>query len=315
MIRILTVLYEFVSIRKRILNLSRRRYADRRPQPGALPLPLDFANIVPENNLRLPDALTIKHGPAPLLARFILEGDKAAREVGLRLRIRHDFEELLFVNRQNARAGWYPLVDAFNPEYVNLTPENAFWISGENDAGEIVTTRITRIYDWTGTNLEEQARAFWYGKDEAQPCVVTAPAAKLISGVVAGGGAFWVRPDYRGKHLSHWIPRIGKALACARWPIEWLFCYISRDQVNKGLAVNYGQKHLSHSVFYPGSTHGEIVLAYTASDEFYDDIATVLAARSASRRENGMSLAPNLRVHPVTKISSDEVFQGSMSRS
>ena len=38
---------------------------------------LIYTNIVPENNLRLPDALTIKHGPAPLLSRFVLEGDTA----------------------------------------------------------------------------------------------------------------------------------------------------------------------------------------------------------------------------------------------
>ena len=59
-------------------------------------MPLDFPSIVPENNLRLPDALTIKYGPAQLLARFILEGDKAAREAGIQLRIRHDFDELLY---------------------------------------------------------------------------------------------------------------------------------------------------------------------------------------------------------------------------
>ena len=46
---------------------------------------LIYPNIVPENNLRLPDALTIKHGPARLLSRFVLEGDKAARQMGLRL--------------------------------------------------------------------------------------------------------------------------------------------------------------------------------------------------------------------------------------
>lgn len=279
-------------------------------------MPLDFPNIVPENNLRLPDALTIKHGPARLLARFILEGDKAAREVGVRLRIRHDFDELLYVNRQYSTSNtWYPLVDAFNPECVNLTPENAFWISGENDAGEIVTTRITRVYNWIDTNLEEQARAFWYGEDHGQPCIVTAEAAKLISGVVAGGAAFWVRPDFRGKHLSHWIPRIGKALACARWPIEWLFCYISLAQVRKGLAVNYGQKHLSHSVFYPGSSHGEIVLAYTAADEFYDDITDVVASRSTAKSRAGMSSVPNFRVQPVTNTSPEGVRQGSISLS
>ena len=52
-----------------------------------------YPNIVPQNDLRLPDALTIKHGPAPLLARFVLEGDKAAREIGIRLRLRHDFRD------------------------------------------------------------------------------------------------------------------------------------------------------------------------------------------------------------------------------
>jgi len=40
-----------------------------------------YPNIVPENNLRLPDALTIKHGPAPLLSRFVLAGDGAARSM------------------------------------------------------------------------------------------------------------------------------------------------------------------------------------------------------------------------------------------
>jgi hypothetical protein len=276
----------------------------------------DYPTIIPENNLRFPDALTIKHGPAELLSNFILAGDLAVRETGVRLRLRHDFEELLYANRQYARThGWYPLVDAFNVENVDLTPENAFWTSGENDAGEIVVTRITRIYNWTDTNLEEQARAFWYGTDHGQPCVVTADAAKTISGVCAGGGAFWVRPDYRGKHLSRWIPRLDKAMSCARWPIEWLFCYIHIDQVRKGLAVNYGQKHLSYSVFYPGSPHGELVLAYTATDEFYDDIANVLDAPSSSASREGISSVPNLRVQPVTNTSSDGVFHGSIRRS
>ena len=276
---------------------------------------LAYPSIIPENNLRLPDALTIKHGPAPLLARFILEGDKSARQVGITLRVRHDFDELLYVNRQNSRSqSWYPLVDAFNPELVDLSPENAFWISGENANGEIVTTRITRIYNWINTSLEQQARAFWYGEDRGQPCVVTAEAAKLISGVVAGGGAFWVRPDFRGKHLSHWIPRIGKALACARWPITWLFCYISIDHVRKGLATNYGQKHLSYSVFYPGSPRGEQVLAYTAADELYQDIAEVLISQ-ASRSSEGISSVPNLLDTIVTNTSSEGVRQGSISLS
>ena len=68
-------------------------------------MPLDLPNIVPQNNLRLPDALTIRHGPARQLSRFVLAADKAARRKGVFLRIRHDFDELLYANRQYTARG------------------------------------------------------------------------------------------------------------------------------------------------------------------------------------------------------------------
>src|SRR5580700_2483381 len=104
---------------------------------------LIYPNIVPENNLRLPDALTIKHGPAALLAKFVLEGDKAARRVGIRLRLRHDFGELLYLNeREDARGNWFLLVNMFNPAYCDLSLEGSYWISGETDRGEIVLSQV-----------------------------------------------------------------------------------------------------------------------------------------------------------------------------
>src|SRR5207244_260721 len=75
-------------------------------------MPLDFATkIAPANNLRLPDALTIKYGPAPLMGRFLLAADRAARRKGVWLRVRHDFDELVDLNKfYVARDLWYPLV-------------------------------------------------------------------------------------------------------------------------------------------------------------------------------------------------------------
>src|SRR5690348_14998511 len=97
---------------------------------------LIYPNIVPKNDQRLPDALTIKHGPAQLLAKFVLEGDKVARRAGIRLRLRHDFAELAYLNKQAvANGNWFRLVDMFNPAYCDLSPENSYWISGENEAG------------------------------------------------------------------------------------------------------------------------------------------------------------------------------------
>jgi hypothetical protein len=147
---------------------------------------LIYPNIVPENNLRLPDALTIKHGPAQLIAKFVLEGDKAARRMGIRLRLRHDFHDLVYVNKKRSLQGdWFRLVDVFNPEYCDLSAENSYWISGEDDRGEVMLTQAGRVFYWPETTLESEARLMFYGgHNVGQRCLVTAAAAKLITGVV-----------------------------------------------------------------------------------------------------------------------------------
>jgi hypothetical protein len=280
---------------------------------------LVYPNIVPQDNLRLPDALTIKYGPAPLLARFVLEADKAAREAGLRLRLRHDFDQLNAINQQQVKSGnWYPLIDMFNPERTDIWPENAFWLSGENELGEIVTTFATRIYYWPDTNLEEQAVAMLYGRDEGQRCIITANAAKLISGVVMSSGAAWVRPDYRRRGLSQLLPRIAKAYAVSRWPIDWTFGFVTRILVEKGVASSsYGTGRFSYSVWFPDLPFGELVVAYTAVNEVYKDLAKYLTtALSESRDEKFASKSlPSGIAQELTKISSDGVFQGNSSRS
>jgi hypothetical protein len=88
---------------------------------------LIYPNIVPENNLRLRDALTVKYGPARLLSRFVLEGDKAARQIGIRLRVRHDFEQLSYINKQQVtNQTWFPLVKMYDSQYCDLSPENSY---------------------------------------------------------------------------------------------------------------------------------------------------------------------------------------------
>jgi hypothetical protein len=280
-------------------------------------MPLDFTNIVPENNLRLPDALTIKYGPAPLLSRFVLAADRAARRKGILLRVRHDFDELVQLNKfYVARDLWYPILDAFNPRCAELTPENAYWISGENEDGEIVMTNACRVLDWTGTSLAEQACSLWYGRDAGQRCVVTAEMAHQITGVVAWGGASWVRPDFRGRQLSYLTPRILKAYACARWPIDWSICYIGIDNVKRGLAATYGHQNLSYSIEYPDSPHGEQVLGYSSTGEFYADIAKFME-RGAVLEADDFDLldGPTGFEHIVTKTSPEGVLHGSISRS
>jgi GNAT superfamily N-acetyltransferase len=282
---------------------------------------LIYPNIVPENNLRLPDALTIKHGPATLLSRFVLEGDKAARRAGIRLRLRHDFGELLYFNKQKVADGtWYPLANMFHPEYSDLLPENSYWISGKDEHGDIVVTQAGRVYYWPDTTLEQEARLMFYaGREQGQRCIVTAPDAKIVGGVVFYGGSVWVRPDYRGRKLSHLLPRLGRAYALARWPVDWGISLVSPLLVQKQVASGYGYKHVSYSVTYPGSPWGdaEFALVSISAAEAYDDFANMLIGELCAV-EGSHSVgdsSSNRWEESVTKISSDGVFHGSSSRS
>jgi hypothetical protein len=288
----------------------------------------NYPNMTPPNDLRLPDALTIKHGPRDLLARFVLEGDKVARSMGIRLRLRHDFENFLTLNEfECARGNWYPLVDIFQPGHGGLSPENAYWISGETDDGEIVVTQAGRVYHWPETSLAEEGRDMFYGgrTDATGPCVVKAGDASKIRGVVFFGGAVWVRPDFRGLGLSKLLPRLGRAYAAARWPIDWGISLVKPALVDKGVAVGYGYKHESRSLFFPGHQLGnlEVVLVYISREEAYEDLATFLTdgmgsvssapvVVPAASRAVGPSVT---REETVTRISGDLVVQGSNRRS
>lgn len=289
----------------------------------------NYPNITPPNDLRLPDALTIKHGPRDLLARFVLEGDKLARSMGIRLRLRHDFENFQTLNDfEVARGNWYPLVDIFKPEHGGLSPENSYWISGETDDGEIVVTQAGRVYYWPETSLAEEAHDMFYGgrTDETGPCHVKAADASKISGVVFFGGAVWVRPDFRGLGLSKLMPRLGRAYAAARWPLDWGMSLVKPALVDKGVAKGYGYKHESRSLFFPGHQLGnlEVVLVYLSREEAYDDLATFLTDGMGGVASSGPVVVPVgaravgpsvTRDETVTRISDDLVVQGSSRRS
>lgn len=280
-----------------------------------------YPNIVPENNLRLPDALTAKYGPTRLLSRFVLEGDKAARQMGIRLRLRHDFDELLYLNKQKVANGtWYPLMKMFNSEYSDLVPGNSYWISGEDEHGEIAVTHAGRIHYWPDTTLEQEANSMLYGgNDEGHPCIVTAPDAKLVTGIVLYGGSVWIRPDFRGNRLSRLPGRLGRAYAASRWPLDWGISIVAPILVEKGVAAGYGFKHASRSILFPGAPTGSIenVLVSVTAAEAYADFAEILIRQSSGSAASTSPTSASTSLFDIidTKTSSEDVFQGSSNRS
>ena len=160
---------------------------------------------------------------------------------------------------------------------------------------------------------------FYAGREKGKKCVVTAPDARVIGGVVFYGGSVWVRPDLRGNGFSKLLPRLGRAYALARWPLDWGISFVDRDLVEKGVAAGYGYKHVSYAIAFPGSPWGALDLAVVSvsPDEAYQDFTKILATQfSSSGSFNSLKDSEGSTLeHRLTKVSSEGVFQGSSSRS
>lgn len=241
-----------------------------------------FQNSLPRDNIRLPDAVDIRHGPAPILGRFFIAADNMAKQLGVTLKFRSDFNALARLNAEEIRRGtWYKLPDMFNPE-VATNLENAFWIAGENERGEIVVTACGRVYDWEGTTLADEVRLMFFGGNEVgQVCEVTAPNAFEITGKVYYGGAIWIHPSHRRNGLSSLIAHVARAFAASRWPLDYAVGFVKREMVLKGLAATYGYspEHIMFAVKFPVSAIGpaDMAVCSLAGDEIYRDLARFAA--------------------------------------
>jgi hypothetical protein len=158
-----------------------------------------------------------------LLARFFSVAVGQAREMGIKLRLRSDFEALSRVNARN-RDSWIPLLPSFDPAYSDLEPEAAIWFEALDGRGDTIAACATRAYHWPRTTFAEEARSLRMFYRDPEPHVAAgetidlpdSPATK-ITGDSACIGALWVTPTYRGAGLTKIIPKLCKAYAHMHW--------------------------------------------------------------------------------------------------
>jgi hypothetical protein len=248
-----------------------------------------YASVAPAASAarsRLPDQITIQHGPPALLGRFFLKADAAARERGVSLSVA-PLEELMEANRRNG-ATWKPLVPTFDPERGGGTAETGFAILGRDSTGDVVATQAARFFDWTQSDLETEFTslrmhyanpAAWARPDEV--CEISAPTAKKLGGRVIFTGGAWYRKDYRGKLLSMIMPRVGRTLAYTRWNIDYAIGMMADGVVAGGLAERCGFTNIEDGVQLWNSpmapyVHGLVV--WMPAKQLLDDLTWFLSS-------------------------------------
>lgn len=231
---------------------------------------------------RLPDQLSVNFGPAEAIGQVVLATDFAVRQLGIRLSLSTDFEELAEVNARH-RHDWYPLMPNFDPRHCALDSQNAFWIKGIDAQGDVVLCHAVRLYLVKDAALkgELESLRFYYDRPEhaianGMSIDVTAPVAETIKGRVSYSGALWVRSDFRGGGLARLIPPLSRALAVTRWYPAYHTCILMQPTVEKGMAGVYGYDHLEYAIWVrnlPGFTaHLKSAVCWKTTDEATLDI-------------------------------------------
>jgi hypothetical protein len=252
---------------------------------------------------RLPDQITLRHGPRERLGRFFLAADKAARDRGVILSLSTDFELLREVNRMNLKH-WYGLPPTFDSHYSGIDGSKGFWLIGRNEAGEIISTQAAHYFDMADTTLEEtitSLRLFYADpqsmRHDGESCTITAPSARRIRGNVVYSGCTWIHPDYRRRHLAVILPRISRALAYTRWNTDYTISFVSTKLVEMGVAAAYGYRHVEPAMDWynsPVGPHYQGTLVWMPRAELLGDLERFndLIAEAEERESRKVKVEP-----------------------
>jgi hypothetical protein len=232
--------------------------------------------------------MVMQHGPIGLLSRAILKAEDAARQQGVSLAFA-EFTELLEANQTNS-ATWRPIVTTFDCRFSDLNETSAFCILGRNRHGDVVACQAARFFDWRHTNFADEAQSLrLFYQDPAQDklpnekCRVSAVAARGTIGHVLYSGGAWYRPDFRGKGLVEYLPRIARAYAHTLWNIDCTVTLMAEAVVKGGVFPRNGYRNIEWAVDLLGTRLGDMHAAFLwiKQDEMLSDLSDFLGGERA----------------------------------
>jgi len=220
------------------------------------------------------EEVIIDHGPTELLGRLFLRVDSELRQRGITMRFA-SFHDLLEVNRAH-QDSWHPMFSSFDPETCQLDDTNGYCLLGYDKDGQVATTQVGRLFDWSNTTMFDELASMRVlyddperDKREGERITVTAEKTKKISGRCAFLGAIWVRPDFRRKSLPALMGRLSRAYALTRWNVDYTTAIVT-EPVHKGLMVKrLGTENTDWSVDLVGCPLGDMTgsVIWASADE------------------------------------------------
>jgi hypothetical protein len=244
----------------------------------------------------LPDQITLSHGPHELLNRYFALAEDRMREIGVRLRLRSDFDALMEINREH-RDSWSEMLPICDPAHSNLRFDSAFWLEGIDQRGDTVLTHAARFFDFTGTNVVEEIRSLRVYYENPAPHIragervdIDAPAATAVRGRTMYGGAIWVHPDWRRFGLTRVIVRICSAYAHTRWNTAFTWGFMNPRLHSLGLSQAYGPyrttDRITASLAYSAGPKQRLLL-WMDTKMMLADLATIVAQAADERASQG----------------------------
>lgn len=229
------------------------------------------------------DQIELRHGPIALLGRFFLLAEQAARDRGVYLRLHTDMASLAEVYPEVMPGRRFPVLPIFDPAYSELSPKNAFWISGHDESGAVVATQAARLFDMTQSTVEQEfvsLRPFFAAPEKhlaaGMRCLVECPPATDITGRVVYSGCAIYHPKVRGQGISRILPRISRALAHSIWNSDYTISLVENVLVEKKVHVSYGYTQHSKSIKLRGTNRGDVdfELVWMPTSEMLEDLGS-----------------------------------------
>jgi len=168
--------------------------------------------------------------------------------LGISLEYGSDFSE--FRNIPFKQPDRHPVNPAFNPAYCDLGADNAFWLLGKNQEGEIIHTQAIKILDLGNENLQRHFethiwdfRTHGYDFDNARTQFFLSPEASRIHGCVTYHGEVWTKPGkggYRGGSLITLLTRLMLLRALYKWSPDFFIGLQAPATSCRGLSIREG---------------------------------------------------------------------------